>query len=134
VTVRASNLVKLSLLTIGWVALAWFVAFMLAKINSADARDNGQWGNVDPSIREWIESLRNKNNVGCCDTADGYDAQWDTLGPDGTYRVFINGQWHVVPPEALLTVPNRLGVPKVWWVPGGDTGVIIRCFLPGAGA
>lgn len=108
------------------VAAIWSLWFL----GGVFARDNGQWGNVDPAIRDWIHSLKNKHGIGCCDTADGYDAEWDTQG--NRYRVRIEGQWYVVPPEAVLDVPNRLGVPKVWYLKP-DGHVTIRCFLPGGG-
>lgn len=97
---------------------------------SVFARDNGQWGHVDPEIRKWIGSLKNKQGMGCCDTADGFDAEWDTQG--NQYRVRIDGAWYTVPHHAVLDAPNRLGVAKVWYLTI-EGKVEIRCFLPGSG-
>lgn len=113
------------------VVIVWLVLFMAFYWKQQVlAADNGQYSQVDPSIRKWIEGLKNKNGSGCCDTADGYDAQYDTL--NGKYRVFIKDKWYVVPDYALLDVPNKLGVAKVWYIHMNDVPVI-RCFIPGAG-
>ncbi len=108
--------------------------FLLA-IKVVCARDNGQYSQVDPNIKKWIESLQDKSGVSCCNTADGYDAQWDTK--DGHYRVFLEGQWIVVEDNALLDIPNKLGVARVWWFRTYDQNhklvPRIRCFLPGSG-
>jgi hypothetical protein len=112
-----------------------FVAWMAMLSGwAALARDNGQW--AQSQHRDWVESLRDHNGISCCNTADGYDVQWDTQGDK--YRVFIDGTWYVVPPEAVLDdIPNRLGVARVWYVWEYDTHGTktpkIRCFLPGSG-
>ena len=92
------------------------------------ARDNGQWAQATPEQRRWFSTLHNKNHNLCCAEADGYDAQWDTK--DGSYRVYDQGQWYVVPDQALVTEPNRYGIAKVWWS-HGDPDKMIRCFMPG---
>jgi hypothetical protein len=40
----------------------------------ANARDLGQWENVDPVVRSWYRNLRQPDNPGmsCCDTSDAY--------------------------------------------------------------
>jgi hypothetical protein len=111
-----------------WLALAVVLACAPAL-----ARDNGQWAQADPAIKQWIENLKNKNNVLCCSNADGYDVQWETRGDK--YRVFIYGTWWEVPPIAILDVPNRLGAPRVWYITlwhDGKPTPSITCFLPGA--
>jgi hypothetical protein len=95
------------------------------------ARDFGQYSQVDPGIRDWVKSLKDGNGIPCCDTADGYDAEWDTH--DDHYRVRINGIWYDVPERAVLSEPNRLRVPRVWYVERPDGEIYIRCFMPGAG-
>jgi hypothetical protein len=106
------------------------IALALAAISfPSHARDNGQWAQADPAIRDWVDHLTDRAGISCCRTADGYDVQWDTV--DGHYRVFILNRWIVVPDGAVLTQPNRLGVARVWYIAyPGD--VHIRCFLPGA--
>ncbi len=115
------------------------VALLLSVASTIDtsARDYGQYRNVDPAIREWIQGLRDKTGQGCCATADGHPAEyeWDTAG--SRYKVRIEGQWYVVPDEAVIDEPNKLGYATVWywwsWDIEGEKTYHIRCFLPGPG-
>ena len=116
--------------------LAALAALMLLVSTPSPARDNGQYAQADPAIRKWIKGLTDKKGVGCCDMADGYPAEvdWDT--DTGKYRVRIEGAWYVVPDDAVLDGPNRLGYAVVWWwAQWSDNEMTpqIRCFLPGAG-
>ncbi len=103
----------------------------------APARDNGQYRDTDPAIKEWVNGLTDKNGQGCCATADGFpaDYDWDTEG--NHYKVLIDGEWYDVPPEAVIDGPNRLGHATVWywwdWSLDGKKTNHIRCFLPGPG-
>jgi hypothetical protein len=113
------------------------IAFLLSIAGDTSARDNGQYGNTDPAIKEWIQQLTDKTGQGCCATADGHPAEyeWDTEG--NRYRVRIEGEWYDVPPEALVDEPNKLGYATVWywwdWSIDGKKTHHIRCFLPGPG-
>ena len=103
----------------------------LILAGGALARDNGQYAQVDPETRQWFNSLENKNRARCCDDSDGRvvkDA--DVKRTVDGYEVFVEGKWYPVPPHALLTVPNRMGVPIVWFYK--MDGIHIVCFLPGA--
>ena len=65
--------------------------------------------------------------------ADGQsveDVDWDTK--DGKYRVRLDGQWIEVPPDALVTVPNKFGLAVVWLYKDYEGRTQIRCFIPGA--
>lgn len=108
----------------------WLAALLLITV-SAHARDNGQWAQADPEIRNWIQGLKNKKGVPCCDTADGEEPEmYDS--DNGKWRVRLKGIWVDVPPEALLDdVPNKLGYARVW-VRYFDGKPQIICFLPGA--
>jgi hypothetical protein len=109
----------------------------LAAAADAPARDNGQYRDTDPAIKEWIQQLTDKTGQGCCATADGHPAEyeWDVAG--NHYKVRIEGEWYDVPPEALVDEPNRLGYATVWywwdWSVDGKKTHHIRCFLPGPG-
>jgi hypothetical protein len=97
------------------------------------ARDLGQYSHIDPQIKTWVEGLKNQEGVGCCATADGFpaEAEWDMEG--NHYRVRIDGEWQDVPPQAVISEPNRLGHATVWyWYRDGKPQ--IRCFLPGSGS
>jgi hypothetical protein len=103
----------------------------------ASATDYGRYRDVDPVTREWVHGLKDKAGQGCCDTADGHPAEyeWDIAG--SRYKVRIEGEWYVVPEEAVIEGPNKLGYATVWywWSRTLDGKVIhhIRCFLPGPG-
>jgi hypothetical protein len=114
-------------------------ALLLGVAMSSDtaARDNGQYGNVDPEIKEWVKRLTDKTGQGCCATADGYPADYDWDMAGNHYRVRIEGEWYDVPPEAVVDGPNKLGHATVWywwdWSLDGRKTHHIRCFLPGPG-
>jgi hypothetical protein len=96
----------------------------------AQAHDDGRHANSP--LKEWVKGLKDKLGNGCCDTADGFpaDVEWDTERE--RYRVRIEGKWYVVPDSAVLSEPNKLGYPMVWyWRKDGVPQ--IRCFIPGAG-
>ena len=71
----------------------------------SNARDDGRF--ADSPLKEWFEHLRSTSGL-CCAFADGVslqDVDWDTQ--DGHYRVRIQGEWFVVPDDAVVTEPNR---------------------------
>jgi len=88
-------------------------------------------------LHEWFNGLRSKSNFPCCSFADGQtviDADWDIIGGENAhYRVRIEGQWFDVPDEAVVTVPNRLGLAVVWPVVYVNGETHVRCFMPGSG-
>ena len=45
----------------------------------------------------------------------------------------LDGQWIEVPPDALVTVPNKFGLAVVWPYKDYEGRTQIRCFIPGAG-
>ena len=104
-------------------------------ISQAHATDNGgDWKNSP--LHAWFDSLASNKGL-CCSFADGVtitDVDWDTQGPNNTYRVRLNGQWINVPPDAVVSVPNKFGQPVVWPYQDADGKTQIRCFLPGAGS
>ena len=75
----------------------------------------------------------------CCAKADGHrldDDEWDMKG--NNYRVFLNGEWTVVPDDTVILGPNKLDKAIVWFQKpgelawGGNTGTPILCFIPGS--
>lgn len=112
--------------------LYWIIAILIcaiAVISIAQARDDGRY--AQSPFKEWFNSLTNKHNVPCCDTADGRRVDDADVEIEGNhYRVRIDGQWIDVPDDAVITAPNRAGVPIVW--PYSQDGAIrIRCFIAG---
>jgi hypothetical protein len=118
------------------LSLIWAPLLALLPWTSSVVRDRGQFTHTDRAIKNWVESLKDKNGRSCCETADGYPAEyeWDVVGKG--YKVRIEGKWHLVPPDAVLEEPNRLGYATVWywwsWEIDGSKAFHIRCFLPGS--
>jgi hypothetical protein len=110
------------------------VFFLLSS--SALAFDNGQYGNVDPKIRDWFKGVRSPNGVPCCDIADGHYTSWrksETVGYE--FDVPIEGEWVPVPPSTIVkNAHNPTGDAIVWYVRQTPGGWYIRCFVLGSGA
>jgi hypothetical protein len=121
------------------------IAMLLASVAPAEARgfhdggsivalarDDGRYANSP--LQSWFDDLASGKGL-CCSFADGFridDVDWDTQ--DGHYRVRINGDWVIVPDNAVVTKPNRYGPAVVWPYMSSDGQTQIRCFLPGSGA
>ena len=93
------------------------------------ARDDGRYANSP--LKAWFDSLKSGKGP-CCSDADGYavaDPDWESKS--GHYRVRIEGEWHDVPDDAVITEPNRAGRTMVWPIKGWG-GMTIRCFMPGS--
>lgn len=107
-----------------------FAAAIVLCAAAASARDDGRFAGADPELKSWFDRLASKRGP-CCSDADGFalsDVDWESK--DGHYRVRLNGQWHDVPNDAVITEPNRVGRTMVW--PIRSLAVIhIRCFMPG---
>ena len=72
------------------------------------ARDDGRFANSP--LKPWFDRLASGKGL-CCSFADGVsvqDVDWDTQ--EGHYRVRIQGQWLVVPDDAVVAEPNRFGI------------------------
>jgi hypothetical protein len=111
-----------------------FTFAMLSRVTlrQAYARDDGRYANSP--LKPWFDSLASGKGL-CCSFADGLqvnDVDWETR--DGRYRVRLQGEWIAVPPDALVTEPNRFGPAVVWPYLDADGATKIRCFIPGAGA
>lgn len=105
-------------------------AALLAALSfhNAVARDDGRYANSP--LKGWFDGLRSGRGP-CCSDADGFavsDPDWDLEGTH--YRVRLDGQWIVVPDDAVITEPNRAGRTMVWPIKG-SLGTSIRCFMPG---
>ena len=105
------------------------ILFGLILIDAAAARDDGRYANSP--LKGWFDSLSSGRGP-CCSDADGFavsDPDWDSQ--NGSYRVRIDGNWIVVPEDAVITEPNRYGRTMVWPIKG-SLGTTIRCFMPGS--
>ena len=106
------------------------VALLLAAVSQlSHARDDGRYANSP--LKPWFDSLKSGKGP-CCSDADGYavsEPDWESKS--GHYRVRIEGEWHDVPDDAVITEPNRAGRTMVWPIKGWG-GLTIRCFMPGS--
>jgi len=109
----------------------WLLVAALAalQLENAFARDDGRF--ATSPLKPWFDSLRSGKGP-CCSDADGFaiaDPDWESK--EGHYRVRLDGEWIIVPDDAVITEPNRAGRTMVWPV-RGTLGTSIRCFLPGS--
>ncbi len=119
----------------GIVLVALGILFFTFASEAADAGRNGR---ASPEMKQWIQSLTDKDGIQCCTAVDGLRperVEWK-VGVD-SYFVKVDGAWLFVPDEAVIKGPNLLGHAVVWIEPGGDLDVekdtaLVRCFLPGA--
>jgi hypothetical protein len=94
-------------------------------VGSAVARDDGRY--AGSPLKPWFDSLRSGNGP-CCSDADGIaiaDPDWESK--NGRYRVRLDGEWIVVPDDAVITEPNRAGQTMMWPVKGR-----LALLLPGS--
>jgi hypothetical protein len=77
----------LSFLWVHGVVPAITIFLILQCLASApQARDFGQWGNVDSEISKWFRALMQPDTwppVSCCGEADAYWADKFEIGPNG---------------------------------------------------
>src|SRR3982074_3084920 len=80
------------------------------------ARDNGQYNQVAPEIRQWFRDQKSpKTGMICCSEADGSGAQGDLRdGPFRAPRPCGAPYWYQVPDEVVIKDPNKVGHPVVW--------------------
>jgi hypothetical protein len=103
----------------------------------------------DPALEQWFRSLeRPGSHVSCCSVADcrrvGYRVS------DGHHEVRVNGQWYIVPSDAIIRRENPTGdaiacyrsadyglgaIPVPPYVDSleAGAGLVIRCFVPPPG-
>lgn len=114
-----------------WIIPFMVVCFLVALANRGHGRDlDGRYA-ASP-LKGWFDNLKSSGGSLCCSDADGTalsDVDWEAKG--GKYRVRIDGEWVDVPPDAVITEPNRAGRTMVWPLRGYG-GLTIRCFMPGS--
>lgn len=95
-------------------------------ITPALARDNGQWENSAPEIREWFKSLMQPDNpyVPCCGEADAYYADTIHVRDGKTYATITDDRDDAplgrppVPVGTVILIPDA----KLKWDKGNPTG------------
>jgi len=96
------------------------------------ARDNGQYSQVSPEVRDWFRAQKSpKTGNFCCDEADGIYAEED-IREGRSWTRWSGHDWRPVPEDVVIRDSNRHGAPVVWWYADrGETK--IRCYAPGGG-
>jgi hypothetical protein len=106
------------------------VMFCICTAAVAVARDDGRYANEPPHA--WFDQPGSGRGL-CYSFADGHaieDVDWDSK--DGHYRVRLQGDWIIIPDDAVVTQPNKFGRAVVWPYMNATGETQIRCFLPGA--
>ncbi len=109
----------------------------------SQARDlDAHYATQNPGLHAWFNGLASGRGL-CCSFADGVsikNVDWGTEAvaaggkTEVRYWVMIGGVKIDVPPQAVVTGPNKFGAAVVWPYVDADGVTQIRCFLPGAGA
>lgn len=136
-------------LTLRIAAIFVIEYLIIATAALAFARDlDGQYAKKDPALHEWFDKLKSGKGL-CCSFADGVsvgDVDWDSVCEPSmasvttiicTFRVRLDGQWIVVPDDAVILEPNLANTAVVWPYKAMENGVEvtkIRCFIPGSGS
>jgi len=110
----------LALLVIGIVILIAFEAL---------ARDDGQWGDKSPAVRQWFKNLMQPDNpyVSCCGEADAFEADTFEVKDDHYIAIITDGKG-IIANGTRISVPNA----KMKWNSGNPTGHGI-IFMSGSG-
>ena len=107
---------------------------LLILCTPALARDNGQYGNASPELRQWFRLQKSPKTGGlCCNEADGTFAEEQIR--DGIYWTRFdktNGEWIEVPSDVVIKAPNHNGAPVAWYYYQNGK-VQICCYAPGGG-
>lgn len=112
------SIVMAGLTTLVGVGIGLAIGISLL-VDSAFARDSGQWAAQPPSVRAWFQELMQPDNpyMSCCGEADAFEA--DTFEVDGDHYVaVITDGKGVLPTGARINVPNQ----KMKWDRGNPTG------------
>lgn len=115
----------------------------------AQARDNGQWENIDPATREWFRTLMMPDapNTSCCGEADGYWCDGIRVTDSKTFCIITDDRDNVelhrtpVPLGTEIEIPDRklMDGKKTRGNPTGHSIVflsssgIVYCFIMNGG-
>jgi hypothetical protein len=113
---------------------------ILLSTTTVSAKDNGQWADVDPEVRAWIQSLTVPNSsMSCCGEADAYEADLGEVGDDGrTYAVVTGTRGNPLPIGTKLLIPpekvqNKQGNPSGHVIVFARADGYVYCFVPSGG-
>jgi hypothetical protein len=101
------------------VACALSLFLTELTVPQAVARDNGQWTNNPPNIRQWFQQLMQPDDPrkSCCGEADAYEADIFEVDGDHYIAIITDGKGDI-PNGTRIPVPNQ----KLKWDEGNPTG------------
>ena len=102
------------------------VFVLMVLVAPAQARDLGQWSNVDPKVSEWFRTLMQPDQPGvsCCGNADAYWCDEIHVKNGKTFCAITDdrddaplGRPHI-PVGTVIEIPRN----KIKWDRGNPTG------------
>jgi hypothetical protein len=91
-----------------------------------NARDLGQWGNEDPTIREWYQALMQPDapHASCCGEADAYFADEVHVRNGKTYAVITDDRPDIPRMRPHVEIGTEVEIPdnKLKWDRSNPTG------------
>jgi hypothetical protein len=106
----------------GWAALFILVLTPIVVaigVVAAKARDDGQWADVPENVRQWFQSLKQRDHPrqSCCGEADAFEADGFEVEGDHYVAIITDGKG-MIPSGTRIPVPNQ----KMKWDAGNPTG------------
>jgi hypothetical protein len=102
---------------------------------AAQARDLGQWGNSDPAVREWFQSLMQPDvpTASCCGPADAYWCDEIHVRDGRTFCTITDDRDDAILGRSHIDVGTEIEIPpnKIKWDRGNPTGHFIVFVSPG---
>ncbi len=108
--------------------LPFLLGFTLMLAFQSTVRSHSEHAQHNP----WLQGLKNKDGVTCCNGQDNLPVEDWEARPDGTYHIRVGGTWYNVDRLAVVPGPNHMGAPQAWFGYDNTSRPYIRCFLPGA--
>lgn len=122
---RPFNLGNMEILT--WLVpvfcvAIWLLALVILIADKAHSKEaySGQYENVNPRVKDWYGSLKNKAGMVCCDVADCH--MTEMAYKDGKYYAFL-------PDGRPLEIPERIIVEEKY-EQTNPTGSAVVCYTP----
>lgn len=128
------------------LTIAMLTALRCCGADPVLARDNGQWENGDPAVREWYKNLMQPDNPSgsCCGEADAYWADTVHVRGGKTFAQITDDRDDAPLGRPHIEIGTEFEVPdaKLKWDRGNPTGHTIIflsragyvfCFVQGSG-
>lgn len=117
------------------VYIVLLLAFCVAFLCTAFARDNGQWENSDPAVSDWFRTLKQPDNptVSCCGEADAYWADEIHVRDGKTFAVITDDRddGPLMRPHVDIGTEIEIPTNKLKWDRGNPTGHNVLFMHPG---